>query len=518
MMAGMRRCLGVVAVLFSLTATLLATPGPGTGAASALSYTSLPAMASDAVVDAYGVGIHLPFLDTPYVDATRVADALTDLGVRHVRDDLFLNDPRQYDGLRTVAARGIGFNLIMGRPDRSGTPADYVRTVAELPTGAVESVEGINEWDLFGATRPEWAGEAALWQQQLYSAVKADPRTAHLPVLSPSMAFKTNYGALPDLSPWSDRANAHMYPGGRRPTNEVTQITSALRAVVPSKPLVVTEAGYHNAVNTTGGHLPVSEAAAATYLPRLLLEHVRSGHERVYSYELIDEFADPGATNPEAHFGLLRRDWTPKPAYTAMRSLLGLLADPGPAFVPRALLLASTGWPGDGRYLVTQKRDGSYVVLLWRDTEVYDPVLRRPLPDPVADVRLHFPRSYDMGVHRLGDRASRRVAASSSITVPIDGTVTALTLRVPVPDAPVVVSRSARKGAVKVVWRAPRSEGAPIRAYRLSWRGKVLEVGAGARRATLRGLPRHKRLRVSIRARNVSGLSRPARTTYVRTR
>jgi hypothetical protein len=139
----------------------------------------------------------------------------------------------------------------MGRPDNPGTPADYVRTVAQLPAGAVESVEGINEWDLFGAARPDWAAEAATWQKNLYTEAKANPATAQMPVLSPSMAFKWNYQFLPDLSAYSDRANAHMYPGGYKPTNEMTQITDALRTVVPGKPLVVTEAGYHNAVNTT---------------------------------------------------------------------------------------------------------------------------------------------------------------------------------------------------------------------------------------------------------------------------
>src|SRR5438128_1608262 len=67
----------------------------------------IPAIRSDSVVDAYGVGIHLNFLDTPYRDAGAVANALTDLGVRHVRDDLYLDAPREYRAIATVAGRGI---------------------------------------------------------------------------------------------------------------------------------------------------------------------------------------------------------------------------------------------------------------------------------------------------------------------------------------------------------------------------------------------------------------------------
>ena len=164
----MRRSSGAF-VLLSLLSTLLVATPVSAGSATAATYTTFPAIPADQVVDSYGIGIHLPFLDTPYADATKVADALSDLGVRHVRDDLFLDNPRQYAGIETVADRGIDFNLIMGRPDKPGRPADYVDTVAALPAGAVESVEGINEWDLFGAGRLDWATEVATWQQELYA-------------------------------------------------------------------------------------------------------------------------------------------------------------------------------------------------------------------------------------------------------------------------------------------------------------------------------------------------------------
>ena len=70
-------------------------------------------------------------------------------------------------------------------------------------------------------------------------------------------------------------------------------------------------------------------------MPRLLLEHFMRGEQRFYSYELIDEFVDPEQTNPEANFGLLRRDLTPKPAYTAMKTLLGPAVGPRPGVRPR---------------------------------------------------------------------------------------------------------------------------------------------------------------------------------------
>src|SRR4051794_5978175 len=182
------------------------TPAPASAAAPDI--TPLQAISSDSVVDSYGVGIHLNFLDTPYADADAVAAKLSDLGVRHVRDDLFLDSPRQYRAIRTVADRGIGFDLIMGRPDGGATPADYVRTVADqLPAGAVESLEGANEWDLSGGDG--WVDEVRSWQQGLYAAAHANAATRDLPVLSPALAFKWNYADLGDVSAMADLANAH---------------------------------------------------------------------------------------------------------------------------------------------------------------------------------------------------------------------------------------------------------------------------------------------------------------------
>ncbi len=504
----MRRSSGAF-VLFSLLAAPLVVLAPaGTGAASAATYSTLPAVPADSVVDSYGVGIHLPFLDTPYADATKVADALEDLGVRHVRDDLFLDNPRQYAGIETVAERGIGFDLIMGRPDKPGTPGDYVETVAALPGGAVESVEGVNEWDLFGAARPGWASEAAQWQQDLYEETKANPATSDLPVLSPSMAFKWNYAALPDLSAWSDKANAHMYPGGWKPTNEISQISSALRTVVPSKPLVVTEAGYHNATSTTNAHLPVDEATAGDYLPRLLLEHVNRGHERVYSYELIDEFADAGKTNPEANFGLLRRDWSPKPAYSSMKRLLALLDDPGPAFTAEPLELASQGWPSDGRYLVTQKHDGSHVLLLWRDSQLYDPVLRQPASDPSAQVTLSFPKTRDITVNRVsqGSQPTQQLVGSS-VTLPIDGSVTAVSLADPVPaPQPADVTATAGDGSATVTWTLP--SGGQVDGLELVREGgDTVALSSSARSFTDTGLSNGTAYRWWVRALGPGGAS-----------
>ena len=492
--------------------------------------TSVPAVSpvsADSVVDSYGVGIHLAFLDTPYKDATAVAGALHDLGVRHVRDDLYLDNPRQYDGIATVARQGIRFDLITGSPTSGADPSTYVQTVADkLPAGSVESLEGTNEWDISG--RPDWVNEMVTRQQALYAAAKSNPATANTPVLAPALAFRWNYAAVGDLSPYADLANAHMYPGGYKPSNEVGNITAALRVAEPTEPLVVTEAGYHNALNTTNGHLPVPEDAAGVYLPRLLLEHYLHGDLRTYSYELIDEFDDPGLTNPEAHFGLLRHDLSPKPAYTAMKTLLGLLSDPGPAFQPTALPVSITGAPSDTRTLLTQKRDGRYVLLLWRDEPVYDPVLHTALTVKPAAVTVNLGSPASLGVYRVSSGpAPVSQTVSQSLPLQLDGQVTAVTIDPPpapvpppttTPSAPTISSATAGKGSVTVAWRKPSTDGGrPITGYRLASGSVTLTVSATTTKATLKGLPSKKKLQVSVQAKNANGWGAKVYTKYVTT-
>lgn len=528
--ASLLAALGIVVaaqgIVPGAAAASAATPPEGTSGSSARagiqSLQPLQAVQADSVVGHYGVGIHTSFLDTPYQDTEAVADALEDLGVRHVRDDLNLNAPLQYPAIKTIADRGIGFDLIMGRPGSAATAADYVNAVADqLPAGSVESLEGVNEWDYFGPDDPaDWVPQMKAWQQDLYTAAKANPATAGLPVLSPALAFRWNYAVAGDMSQHADIANAHMYPGGYKPTNQIAQITAALRTSIPEDvvgPLVTTEAGYHNALSSDPArHLPVPEDVAGIYLPRMLLEHFNRGERRMYSYELIDEYDDPGVSEPEAYFGLLRHDLTPKPAYTAMKSLLGLLADPGPAFTPGSLPVTVDGFPNDGRYLLTQRRDGRFVLLLWRDVGVYDPVAReREQVDP-ADVTLRLAEPAGITVYRPS-AGPEPVSDHSRSELPLqlDGAVTALVIDPERPPEPVEVSARRGNSSAGLTWDLPSSP-VDVTGFEVTRRPGALvqTLPAGARSYADSHLVNGRRYTYGVRA--LSGdRSSPAVTTSV---
>jgi len=423
----------VVLIALAMPLALGAATAPATSAA-AVADTTVPlvqARPADSLVEAFGVNTHLTYAG-PYEDTARVTQSLTGLGVRHVRDNLNLSSPESIPAMRQVAASGVRFNLIMGRPRSWQTPEVLVQTLAnELPTGVVESLEGANEYNLF-AGAVDWATELRTHQQQLWEAAKANPATAQLPVLAPALGQKTGFEQLADLGRYADFGNAHLYPGGKQPSYLIDQMTLAEQIVVPGKPVVYTEGGYHNAMNTTSGHRPTPEAVVGSYAPRMLLEHFVRGTSRFYQYELLDQRPDVDQVDHEARFGLLRNDFTPKPAYTAMQNLLALAADPGPAFAAGKLGYRLDGAPAGTRQVLVQKRDGEFVLLLWRDVAIFNPTTGQPVPVTPAAVNVQLGERSKVAVHRPATgSAAVSTTTGTSIPVTLAGDVVALCIRPP---------------------------------------------------------------------------------------
>jgi hypothetical protein len=110
------------------------------------------------------------------------------------------------------------------------------------------------------------------------------------------------------------------------------------------------------------------------YVPRTFAEYFRHGIIRTFWYELVDEAQHP--INPEANYGLLQNDLTPKPGYLALQSLILLLRDnDGKGATKQTTLsygLAVRPAPGFGRTqyihdLLLQKSNGTFYLLLWHE-------------------------------------------------------------------------------------------------------------------------------------------------------
>ena len=278
-------------------------------------------------LDSIGVNVHFTYYNTAYGNASRVIEKLRELGVRHVRDGLAYGHSGQVWALNQLAAAGIKADLIMGSPrGATGTLPQLVGLVKQSLRGAASSLEGPNEQDLSGDTL--WAERTRAYQAELYALVKADPALASLPVVAPSLGRIGNRDRLGDMSASADLGNLHSYPGARTPSYNLSSELSRAAVTTGSKPILATETGYHNALRQTSDHPAISEYAAGVYMPRVYFEYFRRGVRRTFAYELVDEWANPTLTQRESHFGLLRNDFSPKPAYSALRNLVDVLEAP----------------------------------------------------------------------------------------------------------------------------------------------------------------------------------------------
>jgi hypothetical protein len=350
----------------------------------------VPAKSARAFGDSLGVNVRLTYIDTPaYKDLPRIEARIRELGVRYVNDSLCPTCEYQIASLQRLAAHGIRANLGVGSLSGGlGSIAPRLQVVRTRLRNSIASFASVNEPDIAGY--PDWVARTRAYQAELYRQVKADPFTSRFPVLGPALVNRSSRAALGDLTPYLDRGNLHPYPGGTPPLRNLPDEQQLMSAVSGSKPLQITEVGYHNDLAFAGSHRPASEKATAIYTPRIALEAFRFGIERTYYYNLIDLFsvADAlthGIPPSENSFGLLRWDLSPKPSYLALRNLLRAVdADSAPVAAPGGMRLALEGASPDVRQLLLQSADGSYALVLWRDVSVWDWTALRDL-SPAAD-------------------------------------------------------------------------------------------------------------------------------------
>jgi hypothetical protein len=350
-----------------------------------------PARGADELVDSVGVNTHL-IDDTAYRDFDAVRAALRELGVRHVRDGICGTCPWQWERYRALAADGIDLLAIAGSPAEDAARREgNLAALAALAPG-VWGIEGANEWDLFSGRAADWAARDRDYQRWLWSAVRARPELAGKPVVGPSLVFSwetpSSWAILGDLTDALDYGNSHDYGGGLAPEGVSASELALAVTVSGARGVVATESGYHNAIaQADRDHPAVPEDVAAAYVTRLMLENFRLGFVRTYVYELLNPLAGDEATNLQHSFGLLRADFSRKPAFTALRNLLGALADRGgPAGVADVPVTVSA--PADVRLVVLRKSGGRVDVVLWRAVSLWDrdAGVRLPVADVPVDV------------------------------------------------------------------------------------------------------------------------------------
>ncbi|MGA2657527.1 MAG: hypothetical protein ABSH34_08405 [Verrucomicrobiota bacterium] len=379
-------------------------------------------------MDFVGVNTHLGYYDTPCRDYEGILKPrLLELGVRHIRDGTFNDDVlRKYLDL---GQHGIRLLFITG----SREAVERARKLKPM----LFAIEGPNEPDGRGA---DWVSRIREEQQKLYAAVRGDPGTKDLPVAVSSLAnLRDSPGKLGDLTPYFDFGNMHPYAAGNPSSRHwgwglsMERAIAEARKVSGDKPILVTECGCHNRMEEQG-HPGVSEAAEAKYLPRLFFVYFNRGMTRAYKYELLDLKPDPGFTDMERHFGLVRTNGTPKSSFLALKNLLHLLADPGPAAPGGSLVFQLSGTTNNMHHTLLQKRNGTFWLVLFEEAVSYDAKTRRDLEVPPVTVTLTLPwAAPEIRLFRpnASTEPTERIAASSEVKLEVPDEVLLVEIKPP---------------------------------------------------------------------------------------
>jgi hypothetical protein len=353
-----------------------------------------------------GVDTHLTFANTAYGDWPRLVSALQELGVKHLSDGAYGNPAPSwswFNGLfdsrvEWAVSHGMRFAFEMGKPGyQGGSIAQLVSVMSGPLRNSIEAIEDPNEFDSSNVsgsgTALGWAGPLAAYDRQLFAAVKASPSLRSLPVIGPSLVGDSSPARLGDQQSSLNFGDVHPYTGGLAPTPAyIASQLQRISAVSGRKPVWATELGYSNALRAPAGQQPVSEYAGAVYLLRELLENFKAGIQRSYAYELVDDNPDPSDSNIQEHYGLLRSNYTPKPAFIALKNLLSLVGEQTPP-KPTPLPLSVTQAPSDLSSLVLQQAPNTYLIVLWRAASVWDTTTRRALNVPPAQITLALPNA-----------------------------------------------------------------------------------------------------------------------------
>ena len=412
----------VTCLLLLLSAGWFSSPNEQARAAS-----GEQAISADSFVDSIGVVTHLGYNNTPYNNYALIKQKLQEAGIRHIRDAGNLD---KVNDLATVGIHtnlGIdlsGQNINLNVPPAGTTPGTvyagclhtdrpcyYVKDYLSQVKSAVDQVEGLNEYDLFNGSYPvtaafqpypqspygntTWYRVLCDYMQQLHDTLRSDPAWSTLPIVGPS--FGENAGPTYVKNTcgdwagnWVDYANLHDYVGAPM-APAIQNNVDLLKGTFLNTSLQTTETGWNTTKNAAS---PISETVQGKYIPRLLFEQINHGISRTYTYELIDEFNDPN--NPEANYGLLRNDFSEKPAFVAEKNMTALLADPGDPIAPGMLdYTLNTNNNASVHHTLLQKRDGTFYLALWQDVASTDTDVTAPVTvtfnTPVSEADVYSP-------------------------------------------------------------------------------------------------------------------------------
>jgi hypothetical protein len=328
-----------------------------------------PAALADDFINTMSVQTHLGYTggvyDTKWSSVIR--PRLLELGIRHIRERMFTTAV-VIQRTRDLAANGI--TLTAGCWPKNGVMTDASHCIAMANAYGTQTIDAFDGWNEVDNTGTGWATNWAKWQATMYDTYKADPTWRTRPVLANSLAAASSADAVGYQAGTLQWGNMHSYPAGGLPSNVSNSWIPQWRKIAGTKPLAVTETGYHNCPTCFGNG--VSERASGKYYSRLWFEYFNRGVVRTNAYELIDQGIS--TSDREKNWGLLRNDGSPKPQFTATKNLITLLRDNGGSSCsPGSLEYTLSGdLTAQVHHTLLQKCDGRFYLAMWQEVSVWN--------------------------------------------------------------------------------------------------------------------------------------------------
>lgn len=253
-------------------------------------------------------------------------------------------------------------------PEAIAAFARYCQFVAQRYRDTVPIFEVWNEWNagMGSQKRPRPKGSAEDYVRLLEKAVPAIRAAAPKAIIVGGATAHYDRKWTDDFVragglKWIDGFSIHPYdynhPINRLPEHAIAALEMLQSQLRPANsgrefPVYVTEIGWP----THEGQYGVSEQLAADHLVRFFalaasLSYVRG----VWWYELVD--GGPNNSDREDRFGIARRDLTPKPALSAIRSLAPILRN--------GKMKMSGNLDGGARFVVWDLPDGNQATAMW---------------------------------------------------------------------------------------------------------------------------------------------------------
>jgi hypothetical protein len=384
-------------------------------------------------VNSIGVNTHLNYFDRLYGNFPLVERELQSIGIRHLRDGIHLQNQDYnsavYGRWIQLGKLGIRFDAVLDPRDNPGPLSSaWLENVIQLSGHTIESFEGPNELDISGMH--DWISIDQSYQRMISAAERSLPEAGQIQLIGPSLASASHGSALGSFDSSVDEGNLHPYPAAQPPSAVFPEQTDFAKVMFGERNIMITESGYHNALNDHRDQPAVSEQAAAKYVPRLFLEDFARGIPRTYLYEFMDEAPNTALSDNQLHWGLIRADGSEKPAFNAVKRLIAELMDNVEPAGPRQLDWSLGPAGASIHHLLLQKSNGEFDLVLWQEISSYNVKTQTETFNPDAATVL-----------TLGSRARSIALYEPSIqTDPVKNFSDTTSVPLTIPDHPLVIA------------------------------------------------------------------------------